>query len=168
MALTPRQKRFVDESLNQKISALRKIAMHLGMVSARASARINSAEQRERFLLYGFGPAEAALEVLSGDQYSLQSKAACGIILEFFVPDWMEIFGPELYGALLERDDIRVSKWRESVLRRDNYRCRECDSPENLHAHHIVRWAECPELRIEVSNGLTLCRTCHEAEHAKT
>lgn len=52
--------------------------------------------------------------------------------------------------------------WRNLVFQRDNYSCYECKTRGGyLEAHHIKSWAKFPELRYEVSNGLTLCKKCH-------
>ena len=59
------------------------------------------------------------------------------------------------------RNNPEMSKWRKLVLAKDKSRCRVCMSSENLQAHHIKRFATHPELRTEVSNGLTLCKDCH-------
>jgi len=83
-------------------------------------------------------------------------------------------------------------KWRPLVFARDNYRCQKCGDARggNLHAHHIVplsvlvnrvvgdapcdaaeqrmalarKAIEDPLIRA-VSNGATLCETCHREVH---
>ena len=52
--------------------------------------------------------------------------------------------------------------WRAQVLERDKYSCLDCGTmnPSN-HVHHTVPWKENEELRFEVSNGETLCNSCH-------
>ncbi len=53
--------------------------------------------------------------------------------------------------------------WRQSVFKRDGFTCRiadvNCDG--QLQAHHILRWADYPELRFEINNGITLCVAHH-------
>lgn len=66
----------------------------------------------------------------------------------------------------------RYLAWRAAVLERDGYVCqhcrRECAKYERgLAAHHINPYATHPALRYEVSNGLTLCRTCHLSLHGR-
>jgi len=51
--------------------------------------------------------------------------------------------------------------WRKKVYVRDGYTCKECGARKRLEAHHIKMWAHFPELRYEVSNGITLCKKCH-------
>lgn len=58
-----------------------------------------------------------------------------------------------------------TKRWREAVLARDGHRCRRCGGAGNLHAHHVQSWKDFPQLRLVVSNGVTLCAGCHmEAE----
>lgn len=54
--------------------------------------------------------------------------------------------------------------WRRKVLKRDKI-CQKCGNIENLHAHHIksYRWFE--KLRLDVNNGLALCKICHLKAH---
>lgn len=65
--------------------------------------------------------------------------------------------------------DERVSRkyynWRIKVLERDHYKCQHCSSKNNLHAHHIKRFVDYPELRFDINNGLTLCKSCHIEIH---
>lgn len=67
------------------------------------------------------------------------------------------------------------SEWRELqrvIYARDGYRCRRCGAGKTerrgLHAHHIQPWAKRPELRFDLANIVTLCRTCHQWVHSKT
>jgi len=59
------------------------------------------------------------------------------------------------------RKSRRHDNWSKKVRERDGYKCTECGSTKNLHAHHIIPWEESEELRFEISNGLTLCGSCH-------
>jgi 5-methylcytosine-specific restriction endonuclease McrA/predicted nucleic acid-binding Zn ribbon protein len=55
--------------------------------------------------------------------------------------------------------------WARAVISRDGGKCRKCGATEGLHAHHIKPFAEFPELRWELDNGLTVCGPCHWAIH---
>jgi hypothetical protein len=57
--------------------------------------------------------------------------------------------------------------WVKSVYKRDNHTCQCCGSKKKLHAHHIRDYATYSELRLELSNGITLCQNCHIAFHIK-
>lgn len=57
--------------------------------------------------------------------------------------------------------------FRKRVLERDGYTCRHCGSTKDLHVHHILPYAYYPEERINIDNGITLCKTCHYKEHRK-
>lgn len=55
-------------------------------------------------------------------------------------------------------------EWRKLVFERDNYTC-TCGfsgSEGYITAHHIKSFAKYPELRYELSNGITLCDDCHK------
>lgn len=56
-------------------------------------------------------------------------------------------------------------QWREAVLERDGYQCQICGSGENLEAHHIKPFADFTDERLNVDNGVTLCRACHRRVH---
>lgn len=71
-------------------------------------------------------------------------------------------------GTSSEYEQIRKSReyiaWKVSVLRRDKHTCQCCGSKKGkkLRAHHINSFANFPDLRLEVFNGITLCEDCHE------
>lgn len=57
---------------------------------------------------------------------------------------------------------VEYKAWRDAVFHKDNFTCQICNQYGGyLHADHIQRWAENPEMRFEVSNGRTLCVPCH-------
>lgn len=60
-------------------------------------------------------------------------------------------------------NDPQYEQFRKDVLKRDNKRCKMpgCKNKTNLHVHHIQPWSKASSLRYEVSNGITLCRKCH-------
>ena len=74
-----------------------------------------------------------------------------------------------LYGEniQLKRNDRR--KWAEQIKERDNFQCKSCGkektTPCSIHAHHIVPCGYFPEMALDVSNGVTLCASCHKQIH---
>jgi len=57
-------------------------------------------------------------------------------------------------------------EWKKAVFDRDDDTCKKCSvRGGKLEAHHILPWARFPELRFEVENGITLCRSCHKRYH---
>lgn len=58
-------------------------------------------------------------------------------------------------------------KWREKIFEKDNYTCQKCGAQSAigertyLTPHHIKLFAKYPDLRYEVTNGITLCENCH-------
>lgn len=61
------------------------------------------------------------------------------------------------------------AEWRSSVFHRDGYTCMKCGDKRghNLVAHHIFSWKTNPSLRLEISNGITLCAPCHRKFHSQ-
>jgi len=66
-----------------------------------------------------------------------------------------------------ERNRYPAKMWVKAVKDRDGWKCAQCGASDQLHAHHIKRWKDHPALRYEVSNGVTLCHTCHELAHGR-
>jgi hypothetical protein len=64
------------------------------------------------------------------------------------------------------RKSVEYAKWRTSVYERDSYTCQKCNkSGIKLNAHHIKPFKQYPDLRLEQSNGITLCEECHKKVH---
>lgn len=60
------------------------------------------------------------------------------------------------------RQSAIYREWRTAVFKRDGYTCQNCKvTGVYLEAEHIKPFALFEELRLEVSNGLTLCKPCH-------
>ena len=59
-------------------------------------------------------------------------------------------------------------KWGQKIKRRDKQTCQKCGSKENLNAHHIKSYAKYPKLKLELSNGITLCKKCHIKIHSRS
>ena len=60
-----------------------------------------------------------------------------------------------------------VHLWRKDVFSRDGWVCQVCDdkSHNEIVAHHKDGWGICKERRLEVANGVTLCKRCHKEFH---
>lgn len=61
------------------------------------------------------------------------------------------------------RNTKEYNYWRKSVYKRDNYTCQCCNKYGGiLNAHHIENYSEHEEIRLDIINGITLCKTCHD------
>lgn len=59
-----------------------------------------------------------------------------------------------------------LQEWRREVFTRDNYTCQKCRSRgTTLNAHHILNYWKHKHLRTDLSNGITLCESCHKGFH---
>lgn len=67
------------------------------------------------------------------------------------------------------RNSIEYKLWRKSVWEIDRWTCVWCGykskglKPADIHADHIKRFSEFPELRFAIDNGRTLCIPCHKS-----
>lgn len=139
----------------QKLDAL----VRLGRIAG------NLPGQREQAIFsMGVDSLMAFGECLVNPSSSDVSRAAAAAALDLLCPGWRKA-SPNLQGPIVKRSSGLVQRWREDVFKRDGYKCRKCGAANDLHAHHLIRWAEEPMLRISVDNGLTLCAPCHVEEH---
>jgi len=64
------------------------------------------------------------------------------------------------------RNSTDYSLWRKICFERDNFICQKCkESGGRLSVHHINNFADFPELRFAIDNGVTLCIKCHKEYH---
>lgn len=62
------------------------------------------------------------------------------------------------------RRSIQYKLWRKSVFERDRWTCVWCGyKGKSIHADHIKRFSQFPELRFAIDNGRTLCIPCHRS-----
>lgn len=74
-----------------------------------------------------------------------------------------------------DRNLTEYKEWRKFVFARDNYTCVWCGARNmpglgysvQLEADHIKSWTDYPELRYEVTNGRTMCKSCHSKRTAQ-
>ena len=68
----------------------------------------------------------------------------------------------------LIRNGIEMRLWREAVFARDNWTCQKTgEKGGRLHPHHIQNFADHPELRFAIDNGITLSARAHREFHKK-
>ena len=73
---------------------------------------------------------------------------------------------PESRQRNIDAQRAEYRQWRNSVIRRDNYTCQKCGKRGVIfQVHHIRSYANHPELRYDIGNGITLCLQCHSDEH---
>ena len=87
-------------------------------------------------------------------------------------PNWKGGITPFLKRV---RNSMEYKMWRIAVFTRDNWMCQNCGKRNGknvgktvcINAHHILNFAEYPELRFAIDNGITLCKKCHLKFHKK-
>ena len=67
------------------------------------------------------------------------------------------------------RNCYEAKEWRISVFDRDDYTCQVCGDNigNNLNAHHMKSFIKYPEIRYDITNGITVCKKCHIILHSK-
>ena len=57
------------------------------------------------------------------------------------------------------------NEWRNTIVNRDK-KCVCCGYDKHLEAHHLFGYKENPSLAVNESNGITLCKFCHDKYHS--
>lgn len=59
------------------------------------------------------------------------------------------------------------NKFIRTVIKRDDCKCFYCGKTKNNHmvVHHLYSYANYPELRTDINNGVCLCEDCHRLFH---
>jgi len=66
-----------------------------------------------------------------------------------------------------QRKSIEYKEWRIKVLTRYEHTCQKCGTDNAwIQAHHIKPYAGYKELRLDVDNGIALCKKCHDYFHS--
>lgn len=66
------------------------------------------------------------------------------------------------------RKSLEYKQWTRSIFKRDNWTCQKCFKVgKKLHSHHKKSFSEYPKLRLDIKNGITLCKICHLKIHSK-
>lgn len=61
-----------------------------------------------------------------------------------------------------ERLSLEHKTWSRLILERDKFTCQICGKAGGLlHANHIKKFVDYPNLRLELTNGISLCVLCH-------
>lgn len=149
----PRRDIFPKEFLVLKLWACREIGRRLGYIG-------RTRQFRE------FSPIEPStvmvlLAVYLDDRRPALNRFAIALMLDHLLPEWRGMIDPLLLGPIVDRNSKEVAAWRQAVLARDG-ECRKCGSAESLEAHHVIPWANAPDLRTDIFNGVALCESCHK------
>jgi len=76
---------------------------------------------------------------------------------------------PDRSEQIKQRLTREYKDWKRAVLERDDFTCQECGltgaEGAILTAHHIKSFKDNPDIRIDLDNGIALCRNCHHKIH---
>lgn len=147
----------IEKLLLIKVNALNEVGKFLGMSGPFKVQPIIDYDLE----LY----ARASFMRYMDEDISVVQKYACAMILDYIVPEWRDFLPNGHITHIVDRGAPEVREWRKKVLSRDGNKCVECGGTEDLQAHHAIPWSYDSDLRVNVSNGETLCIYCHAKKH---
>lgn len=82
-------------------------------------------------------------------------------------PNWID--DRSLVKHRQNRNNPEYKQWRQHVWLRDAFGCKiaSTDCKGKIEAHHILAWHDYPELRYQITNGITLCHAHHPRRRAE-
>ena len=144
----------------------KKLSMeHRKNISKGSIGRLVSKETRERIATANTGKRRTA------EQLDTLSKAHLGQKSWNKGKEYLQIKGENHWnwqgGISSEKHKLRNSVqwklWRGEVFERDDYTCQECKAVGvYLEPHHIIPIRSDRSKAFELTNGITLCRPCHQ------
>jgi hypothetical protein len=143
-----------------KIGTLEALSAALGM----NQRQLSSEERTRRLAKYGHLVPLLLARLVSASTPDF-GRVAVSSLLDYFTPGWRSHISDNILGYIVKRNSPEVRTWRNTVLERDGHKCVDCGSVRLLHAHHVLRWADYPALRVSLDNGITLCEDCHLSAH---
>ena len=110
--------------------------------------------------------------IVTGSHLGNGNTKSCGCLYKETVTEGMRGSKNPMWkdGISTEDNIFRNSKemreWRFEIYKRDNCTCQKCNERGGkLQAHHLLGFAQYPEARLIVDNGVTLCLNCHKEFH---
>lgn len=135
-------------------------------ISIKNKGKKRSKEMRERISMAHIGLIPWSKGKKFSDEYKKKlSDSHIGKQRGEKSPSWKGGITPEIRKI---RASIEYELWRNSVFARDGYICQKYGTKGGkLHAHHILNFAQFPELRFAIDNGITLSEKAHREFHKK-
>jgi len=62
----------------------------------------------------------------------------------------------------IKEKPLTLTKWRERCLERDKHQCIYCNDKNKLEVHHLTPRSIFPELKVNLLNGVTVCKLHHQ------
>lgn len=121
---------------------------------------------RGTITLCGFELTDDVINTIFYNRYSgigakLKVLEEHGLIVR--KPKSIQVF--KIWVSKHDRNSDGYKRWRKAVFVRDNFQCQHCGTKKDIQAHHKKSWMTREDLRYDVENGITLCRSCHLKAH---